>query len=112
MLLRADDYQIAAFFGLIFIFDVCERIWPARPVDRWLDFKLDALSFAFALVVNRVSTWLLRSFVGDVTPPFMAGTVHYFQNLPSAVKIILGLFIVDFILYWIHRAQHRHDLMW
>ena len=54
MWLRADDYQIAAFFGLILIFDVCERIWPARPVDRWLDFKLDALSFAFALTVNRV----------------------------------------------------------
>jgi sterol desaturase/sphingolipid hydroxylase (fatty acid hydroxylase superfamily) len=112
MLLKADDYQIAAFFGLIIIFEICERIWPARPVDRWLDFKLDALSFAFALTVNRVSTWAIRSAVGDVTPRCLAGTVHYLQNLPSAVKIILALFIVDFLLYWIHRAQHNHNLMW
>ena len=112
MLLQADDYQIVAFFGLILIFEICERIWPARPVDRWLDFKLDALSFAFALTVNRISTWFIRGAIGDVTPPFMAGTVHYLQSLPSAVKIIVALFIVDFILYWIHRAQHRFNLMW
>src|SRR3954451_9006493 len=101
MLLRADDYQIAALFGLIFIFDMCERIWPARPVDRWLDFKLDALSFAFALTVNRISTWFIRSVIGDVTPRYLAGTVHYLQSLPSALKIIIALFIVDFLLYWI-----------
>src|SRR6185312_17324905 len=91
MLLKADDYQIAAFFGLIIVFEICERIWPARPVDRWLDFKLDALSFAFALTVNRISTWAIRGAVGDVTPSFLAGTVHYLQSLPSAVKIILAL---------------------
>jgi len=112
MLLQADVYQIAAFFALILIFEICERIWPAHPVDRWLDFKLDALSFAFALTVNRASTWFIRSVVGDVTPAYLAGTIHHLQNLPSAVKIILGLFMVDFVLYWIHRAQHNFTLMW
>src|SRR5436190_17679294 len=96
MIFQADDYQIAAFFGLILTFEICERIWPARPVDRWLDFKLDALSFAFALTVNRISTWLIRGSVGDVTPPLLAGIVHYLQSLPSVLKIILALFIVDF----------------
>jgi len=112
MLLQADDYQIGAFFGLILVFEICERIWPARPVDRWLDFKLDALSFAFALTVNRLSTWFIRSAVGDVTPSYLAGTVHYLQSLPSALKIIIALFIVDFFLYWIHRSQHRYNVMW
>jgi sterol desaturase/sphingolipid hydroxylase (fatty acid hydroxylase superfamily) len=112
MTLRPEDYQIAALFGLILIFEVCERIWPARPVDRWLDLKLDVLSFAFALAVNRISTWLVLGFVGDVTPAFLAGVVNYLQHLPSAVKIIIGLFTVDFVLYWIHRAQHRFDVMW
>src|ERR1051325_8110636 len=103
MLLQADDYQIAAFFGLILTFEICERIWPARPVDRWLDFKLDALSFAFALTVNRLSVWFNRRAVGHATPLYLAGTVHYLQSLPSALRIIIALFIVDFILYWIHR---------
>ncbi len=112
MLLRSDDYQIIALFGLILVFDLCERIWPARPVDRWRDVKLDVLSFAVALTVNRISNWLILGLVGKVTPPFWSGAIHSLQNLPGAVKIILGLFLVDFALYWIHRAQHRYELLW
>ena len=110
--LRTDDYEIAAFFGLIVVFEVCERLWPARPVNRWLDLKLDLLSFAFALAVNRVCTHFIRDWLGDVTPPVLAGTVQYLQNLPSIVKIVLALFVVDFVIYWIHRAQHRFDVLW
>ncbi len=112
MTLRPDDYQIVAFFGLILVFDVCERIWPARPVNRWLDLKLDVLSFAFALTVNRVSNALIRHFTGEINPSLLGGLFEYLQTLPSAVKIIIGLFAVDFVLYWIHRAQHHYDVMW
>jgi sterol desaturase/sphingolipid hydroxylase (fatty acid hydroxylase superfamily) len=110
--LRTDDYEIAAFFGLIVVFEICERIWPARPVDRWLDVKLDLLSFAFALTVNRVCTHLIRAWVGDLTPPSLAGTIHYLQALPSIVKIVMALFVVDFVIYWIHRAQHHFEVLW
>ncbi len=109
---QADDYQIASLFGLIILFSLCERIWPAHPVDRWKDLKLDVLSFAFALTVNRAATYLVRSSVGDVTPAFLQGAVHYLQHLPSAVRIIMALFIVDFIVYWLHRSQHSYNLLW
>jgi len=112
MWLHADDYQIAAFFAAILVFELCERIWPARPVDRWKDLKLDVLSFAFALTVNRVCTVLIRGFVGDVTPAFLRGTVDYLQHLPSAARIVIALFVVDFLVYWIHRSQHHFNLMW
>src|SRR5437667_5962582 len=112
MILRTDDYEIAAFFGLVLVFELCERLWPARRVDRWLDLKLDLLSFAFALTVNRICTHLIRSFIGDVTPALLAAPVHYVQNLPSVMKIGLALFVVDFTIYWIHRAQHHFELLW
>jgi sterol desaturase/sphingolipid hydroxylase (fatty acid hydroxylase superfamily) len=112
MILGTDDYQITAFFGLIVAFDICERLWPARRVDRWHDLKLDVLSFAFALTVNRVCTHLIRTWVGDVTPLLLAGLIHYLQGLPSLIKIGLALFIVDLIIYWIHRAQHHFDVLW
>ena len=112
MILRTDDYEIAAFFGLVAVFELCERIWPARPVNRLQDLKLDLLSFAFALAVNRVSTHLIRGLVGNVTPTSLAGTVHFLQSLPSVWRIVLALFIVDFTIYWIHRAQHRFDPLW
>jgi sterol desaturase/sphingolipid hydroxylase (fatty acid hydroxylase superfamily) len=109
---QTGDYEIIAFFGLVAIFEFCERIWPAREVDRWRDLRLDVLSFAFALTVNRVCTHLLRVWIGDVTPPFLAHWVQVLQGLPSVVKIIIALFTVDFVIYWIHRAQHRFDLLW
>src|SRR5438477_9232734 len=110
--MQTGDYEIAAFFALVAIFEFCERVWPARAVDRWRDLRLDVLSFAFALTVNRVCTYLLRTWVGDVTPSFLSGTVQVLQSLPSAVKIVIALFLVDFIIYWIHRGQHRFDLLW
>src|SRR5258708_24525935 len=112
MQLRPEDYEIAAFFGLILVFELCERLWPARPVNRWLDLKLDALSFAFALTVNRVCTWMIRGLVGDITPPALAPLIQYLQNLPSVIKIVFALFVVDFTIYWIHRGQHRFEVLW
>jgi len=112
MQLTVGDYEIIAFFGLVVVFEICERVWPARPVDKFHDLKLDLLSFAFALAVNRISTHLIRAGVGDVTPPTVAPLIHYLQNLPSVCKIIIALFLVDFIIYWIHRAQHNFDIMW
>src|SRR4051812_9898635 len=111
MQLSVGDYEIAAFFGCVALFEICERIWPARDVDRWRDLKLDVLSFAFALVVNRVCNHLFRNWVGDLTPASLAPLVHYLQNLPSVIKIILALFMVDFVIYWIHRGQHRFNLL-
>src|SRR4051794_20589862 len=108
----ADDYQIAALFVAVLLFELCERVWPARRVDRWKDLKLDVLSFGFALAINRVCTHLIRAFVGDVTPGFLQGIVGSLQHLPSAVRIVIALFVVDFIIYWIHRSQHTFNLMW
>lgn len=112
MQMTVGDYEIVAFFGLVVVFEICERIWPARPVDRFHDLKLDLLSFTFALAVNRISTHVIRASVGDVTPAGLAPLVQYLQNLPSICKIIVALFIVDFIIYWIHRGQHRFDILW
>ncbi len=109
---RTDDYEIAALFALIAIFDLCERFWPARQVDRARDLKIDVLSFAFALAVNRVCSYLVHSTIGDITPAALARPVAYLQGLPSAAKIVIALFIVDFLIYWIHRAQHRFDVLW
>jgi sterol desaturase/sphingolipid hydroxylase (fatty acid hydroxylase superfamily) len=109
---QADDYQIVALFGLILVFTVSERIWPAHPVDRWKDLKLDVLSFAFALAANRGCTYIIRGCIGDVTPAFLRGTVNYLQHLPSTARIVIAIFIVDFLVYWIHRSQHHYTLMW
>jgi len=49
----AHEYQTAAFFGLVILFEILERVRPAREIDRWKDLKIDVLSFALALGLNR-----------------------------------------------------------
>jgi len=112
MHLTVGDYEIAAFFGCVLVFDLCERLWPAHPVDRLRDLKLDILSFAFALLVNRLCNFIFRGLAAHATPDFLAGPLRQLQSLPSFCKILVALFIVDFVIYWIHRAQHNFDLLW
>ena len=112
MHLQSDDYQIAAFFGLIILFSLCERLWPAHRVDRFRDIKLDVLSFAFALLVNRVVTLGIGSAVGEATPGFLQSTTAWLGSLSTPLRIVLAIVITDFIIYWIHRAQHTYGPLW
>jgi sterol desaturase/sphingolipid hydroxylase (fatty acid hydroxylase superfamily) len=112
MQLTVGDYEIAAFFGCVLVFDLCERLWPARPVDRVRDLKLDLLSFAFALLANRVCNYVFRGLATQMTPGFVSAPLQQLQALPSFWKIALAIFLVDFIIYWIHRAQHNFEIMW
>ena len=112
MQLQSDDYQIAALFGLIILFSIGERLRPAHRVNYSRELKLDVLSFAFALAVNRVATVLILHAAGDSTPAFLQHTVEWLRSLPSALRIVSAIIIADFIIYWIHRAQHRYGLLW
>jgi sterol desaturase/sphingolipid hydroxylase (fatty acid hydroxylase superfamily) len=111
-MLAAQDYQTVAFFALAAVFEVLERIRPAREIDRWKDLKIDVFSFALAISMNRFSHYSITGFVNTYTPPWLLGYVHGLQALPGAAKIVLAIFLVDFTIYWIHRAQHRFELMW
>jgi sterol desaturase/sphingolipid hydroxylase (fatty acid hydroxylase superfamily) len=112
MTVRVDDYEIAAFFALVLAFEVGERVWPARRIDRLADLKLDVLSFAFALAVNRACMWLFRDLATVATPPSLASVAHTLQQMPSILRILMALVIVDFLIYWIHRAQHSYETLW
>src|SRR2546428_1647180 len=106
-MLSAQDYQTVAFFGLAAVFEMLERVRPAREIDRWKDLKIDAFSFALAIAMNRISHYTVTGFVNTYTPAWLLNCLHRLQGLPGAVKIVMGIFIVDFIISWIPRAQSR-----
>lgn len=108
MRLEPDDYQIVSLIALIVLFSFGERLRPGWPVDRWKDLKLDLLSFAFALAINRVVTVIIHEGLGGISSP----PIETLQALPSAVRIALAILLVDFIVYWIHRSQHTFWTMW
>ncbi len=106
-----SDFEVVIFFVLVAIFDICERLRPARAIDRFAELRMDVLAFAVALIVNRVSgaIWmkLCDTRMGDLVP-----ALHSLHRLPVAIKIVLALLAADFVIYWIHRAQHRFELLW
>lgn len=108
----SENIETAAFFILALGFEVLERVRPAREVDRWKDLKIDVFSFALAITMNRVSHYTVSGLVERWGPGWLFSGWTALVSLPGAVKIVMAIFVVDFTIYWIHRAQHRFDLMW
>jgi sterol desaturase/sphingolipid hydroxylase (fatty acid hydroxylase superfamily) len=108
----AHEYQTAAFFGLVILFEVLERVRPAREIDRWKDLKIDVLSFALALTLNRVCKLIVGGFLAAWTPASVAAAFAHLHAWSGALRIAAAIVVVDFVIYWIHRAQHRFDTLW
>ncbi len=107
-----QDIEIATLLALILVFEVWERRRPARRVDRLARLRLDVLCFGFALFVNRISTQTVTGAIDALGPRVAVDALHSLRGLPSAVRIALALVVVDFVLYWLHRAQHRNAWLW
>lgn len=112
MSIKPQDYQVIAFFALVGVFELCERLRPARKIDRWADLKIDLLSFSLAVLMNRICTRAILAAIAAVAPSRVMGGLHAVQALPGPVKMVMAVVVADFIIYWIHRAQHRTDLLW
>src|SRR5258708_29868413 len=97
------DYEVAAFFLLVLVFEVWERRRPARPIDRFADLRLDVLSFGLALAMNRASSGGVKYLIHEIAPRFVQDSLQSLWTLPGAVKIALSLVVADFSIYWIHR---------
>jgi sterol desaturase/sphingolipid hydroxylase (fatty acid hydroxylase superfamily) len=111
-MLEQQDLELVTFIGLALGFSAWEYFRPARKVDHWADLRIDILSFVLAVAMNRLSKHTVGSTLGEISPDFLVAGARFLQSLPSAAKIALAIVLVDFIIYWVHRAQHRFDLMW
>ncbi len=109
---HGEGYQLLAFLLLCGVFEVLERLRPAREIDRWKDLKIDVLSFTVGVAVNQLCKVILGTAFLQALPLFLTSSVNSLQSLPSWGRICLAIVVVDFLIYWIHRAQHRSDLLW
>ncbi len=107
-----QNYQLLAFFALVVVFEILERLRPMREVNRWKDLKIDLLSFACAGVINQSCKLILGAAFAEALPDWMASGFAALQSWPSWVRICVAVVIVDGVIYWIHRSQHKFDLLW
>lgn len=105
-------YELGTFFVLVLVFEIWERLRPARQVNRLAGLKIDLLSFAVAIFLNRICGKFWGAAAHALTPKFLIPSITSIQALPGAVKIVMAILVVDFIIYWIHRAQHYSDALW
>jgi hypothetical protein len=93
------DFEIATFFLLVLGFEIWERLRPARKVDKLADLRIDLLSFALAVLMNRLSRGAVDAVIDTISPGFVLSGLDYLRSLPSAVKIAFALLLVDFTIY-------------
>jgi sterol desaturase/sphingolipid hydroxylase (fatty acid hydroxylase superfamily) len=105
-------WEIAAFVMLAAAFEAWER-W--RPVDcrvRRPYLRLDAFSFACAVLFAWLSRAAIDAGLRALDVSSMVRALGDIRRLPSWQKILLGFVFVDFTIYWVHRAQHSFGLLW
>jgi sterol desaturase/sphingolipid hydroxylase (fatty acid hydroxylase superfamily) len=112
LLTSSQDYEIAAFLLLVLVFELWEESRPARRIDRFADLRLDVLSFGFALIVNRLSIRVVNGTMNAVLPDVALASLQAMAALPSAWKFIGSLVLADVTIYWLHRAQHKYEVLW
>jgi sterol desaturase/sphingolipid hydroxylase (fatty acid hydroxylase superfamily) len=108
-MISTESYETITFFGLASLFEILERLRPAVKTDRWLNWKSDALSFTFAILMSRISQRLVAAPTGLYA---LTWTFEILHRLPGALRIFLAIVVADFMIYWIHRAQHRFTPLW
>jgi sterol desaturase/sphingolipid hydroxylase (fatty acid hydroxylase superfamily) len=106
------DLEIAAFFALMALFEAWERLRPARTIDRLVNWRFDGLCFGLALLINRTCTHSVERIVQAIAPSMALESLAELRALPGWIKIVMALVLVDFALYWLHRAQHRWSFLW
>ena len=104
-------WEMAAFVLLVLMYSLWERLRPGWRVERLAEIRLDLLSFAVAVASALASREIVMAAASPWDPAALAA-LDALRGLPFFPKLVLGLLLVDFTIYWIHRAQHRFALAW
>jgi len=107
MVEKQQIYQTVTLVIIILIFDTLERRRPGHAVERRRDLPLNLLALAVTAAAGEMWKPLLTKGFNSVELGAVLSMSHI-QRLPGAAKIILGLILADFFLYWVHRAMHRN----
>jgi sterol desaturase/sphingolipid hydroxylase (fatty acid hydroxylase superfamily) len=100
------------FLGAFVIVLVVERLAGTRTRNyRTRDFAHDS---AYYLYHRSGAQHLLLSgpilLALDVPLSFL--DVRLLSGLPGVLQVVLGIVIGDFVMYWLHRAQHTFRFLW
>lgn len=106
-----EIYQAATLIFIVGIVDVLERRYPRFPVNRRYNLWLNITSVIVVIFAGEL--WKIELIKGfNAMSLSSMRAFNGMRYIPSVVKILLGLVIADFCLYWVHRGMHRLHILW
>lgn len=92
----------AALVVFVLLFTVWEARRPARPRHKRLQ-PLDVAVVLNVALFSLAGKWLLTPAATYASAPL--------GGLPLAARVLIALIVIDFLLYWVHRAMHT-PVLW
>jgi len=102
-------YQIITLVAIALFFEFLERRHPGHAADRRKDLSLNLLALLITASAGEVWKTLLISGTRMIDRTGLQFLLTL-RSLPGSIKVMLGLVLSDFCLYWVHRAMHRRTL--
>ncbi len=102
--------QLVTFTAVVFFFNHRERRTPGFEVNRGRDLAINIAAMAMVIIGGEYVKLLVRAGYDSVNLS-AAMLENRFSRFPGTAKILLGIVLTDFSLYWVHRAIH-HPLLW
>jgi sterol desaturase/sphingolipid hydroxylase (fatty acid hydroxylase superfamily) len=94
---------------VVLFFEFMERLQPGHAADRQKDLPLNLMALLITAAAGEMWKTLLVKGVNTLNPGQIT-SLALLRGLPGTVKVISGLILADFCLYWVHRAMHRRTL--
>lgn len=105
-------YKALAFFSIVALVEVLERVRPGRPVDRRRQLGLNVGALLIVIVSGPLFEHAILDGLRDIRFARFFEPFSPLQALPPAVKIAVALLTADFFLYWLHRGMHETGILW
>ncbi|MEQ8831323.1 MAG: sterol desaturase family protein [Alphaproteobacteria bacterium] len=107
-------YKSAIVAGWIALFFAAERLCPAAPVPldragRWRRLVSNGGLFGANVVVSLLIVVPVSLWAADAAPDWRGTHAPWWQG---GWGVVLDLLLLDFLIYWWHRANHAIPFLW
>ncbi|GEO08375.1 sterol desaturase family protein [Segetibacter aerophilus] len=103
------NYIIIALIAFFYIIENFQT--TANKATNRLDHLFNNVLCYLLLIGASYCVALLQVYSVNWINSHYIGLLNQF-NIPFGAKIVLGVFCIDFTLYWSHRLSHRSALLW
>lgn len=104
---------------IFFLFEVIVPWRKKQPIPRkdfWLDtFYMFFNFFLFSLIIYNAASTVVVDFFQNIvksTLNFDLAASNPMKNWPYWAILLTGMFLRDFIQWWVHRLLHRVEFLW